>query len=443
MTDQRYIDYIKANKGKFTDESIAEGLRKAGVPQAQIEEAFVEATKPPAAPAYMLPPPPPLPKPEPPARPEAPGRVFGAPQQASPAADAGAAPQPGTGFSRPESPVRHAYPVAAADSSLMTAFGLFIQTSPFVLARLAILTGFTVVSIIWFIIVMTSGVYISKVLGGLGGLITLVIGFGLPAAVFAWLRKYVLYMLKLAHIAALTRFITHGSIDSGENQVGYGKRIVTENFAQANIMFVLDSLIDGVVGGFLSSVNWLTGLLPIPGLSGLMNIFNRVMRNATTYIDETIFSYNIARGDENKWRSSRDGLVYYAQNWKPVMKTAVYALVLEYLFSFAAFLAFIIPLIVVKNIFPALGGWFVLAAILLALNIKSAVLHPLMMTMVALTFHKAAQGQEINQEADNTLSSISAKFVELSKKAREWSAKGMESLKQGVGAVQRAPSTAA
>jgi hypothetical protein len=432
MTDQRYTDYIKINKGKFSDESIAEGLRKAGVPQTQIDDAFAEAGRPPAAPAYIPPPPP---NPEPAARQAAPAQVSSTARQSPPAASQAAGPQSGTGATSHESKVRHSYPVAAADSSFMTALGLFMRTSPFVLARLAILIGFTLASIVWFIVVMYAGAILSRVLGGLGGLIALVVGLGLPAAIFAWLKKYMLYMLKLAHIAALTRFITHGSMDSGENQVEYGKRIVAENFAQANIMFALDSIIDGVVGSFLSSVNWLANLLPIPGMSGFMEVFNRLMRNATTYIDETIFSYNIARGDENKWRSSRDGLVYYAQNWKPVMKTAVYALVLEYMFSFAAFLIFTIPLGIVARFFPVLGGWFVLAAILLALNIRSAVLHPLMMTMVALTFHKAAQGQEIDPGIDATLSSVSEKFVELSKKAREWNASGTDSLKQGVGAA--------
>ncbi len=99
MTDQRYLDYINANKGKFSDEAIAEGLRKAGVPQTQIDEAFAEAARPPAPPAYV----PPL-RPEPPARLTEPSQAPVAPQQAAPAADAAAPQQTAPPFDMREVP---------------------------------------------------------------------------------------------------------------------------------------------------------------------------------------------------------------------------------------------------------------------------------------------------------------------------------------------------
>jgi hypothetical protein len=40
--------------------------------------------------------------------------------------------------------------------------------------------------------------------------------------------------------------------------------------------------------------------------------------------------------------------------------------------------------------------------------------------MVALTFHKNVQGQEIDQSMADKLSSVSDKFQELTRRAKEW-----------------------
>ena len=61
-----------------------------------------------------------------------------------------------------------------------------------------------------------------------------------------------------------------------------------------------------------------------------------------------------------------------------------------------------------------------LIAILFAVNAKSGIFRPLLLTMVALTFHKAAQNQPINAEADQALTTASTKFTELTQRARSW-----------------------
>ena len=57
-----------------------------------------------------------------------------------------------------------------------------------------------------------------------------------------------------------------------------------------------------MVGAFIRMLDWLAHLLPVPGLPSLVGIVNAIVRAATTYIDETILSYNLARGDYNPWR---------------------------------------------------------------------------------------------------------------------------------------------
>ena len=327
-------------------------------------------------------------------------------------------------YSHPDRPVRHSYPLAVKEEGISTALKLCLQTMPCILTRLGVLLAFTLGAIVW--LALCGGIaalFSSKEGGGGGGLILFMLGVGIPAGVYAWLRHYVLYLLKLGHIAVLTRLITDGSLPQGVNQVQFGKQIVTERFAQVNVLFVVDSLVTGVVRAFNRTLDWIAGLIPIPGLEGAMKVVGAVVHNATTYIDETFFSYNIARGDENVWRSSADALVYYGQNVKAVLKTAVWGLLLEYALTFAAFVIALIPAWLIGQILPGtVAGFAWVIAIVLAIVVRSAFLNPIFLTMVALTFHKHAQGQAIDISMAETLGRVSDKFRELSEKAKNWMA---------------------
>lgn len=337
-------------------------------------------------------------------------------------------------YSHPDQSVRHSYPLSTTNDGLMTAVGLLIKTAPYVLARLGILVGFTIATIIWFGVIVAISSLFGDAGGGVG-VFALIIGFGVPFGLFQWARKYVLYILKAGHIAVLTELIVHGKLKDETNQVKYGKDIVTARFGEVNVMFVLDSLIGGVVKSFNRTLNWIADLLPIPGLESIVGVAGKIVDKATTYIDETIFSYNLARGDENVWRSSQEGLVYYAQNWKPVLKTAVYALLLQYALNVVLFICCLGPAYLVGAIMPSIGGWAVVFAVLFALNISSAVLHPLFLTMVALTFHRTVQNQAINPELDKTLGSVSEKFRDLAQRAKAWidEKRGQGKVGHGVG----------
>jgi len=124
----------------------------------------------------------------------------------------------------------------------------------------------------------------------------------------------------------LTELITVGQIGNGsEGMFAYGKRVVKSRFGEASVLFVVDRLVSGVVRAFNRTLDFVAGLLPIPGLSSVVSFANSVIYAATTYIDETIFSYGLARQETNPWASAKDGLIYYAQNSREILKTGIYA----------------------------------------------------------------------------------------------------------------------
>lgn len=320
-------------------------------------------------------------------------------------------------YSHPSNPVRHSYPLAFQQEGISAAFAVCLQTSPLILVRLGVLLVFVLAVIVW--LALVGG--IASLFGGNGGLILFLIGFGLPAGIYYWLRQYILYMVKLAHVAVLTQILTAGKLPDGVNQLQYGKDLVAAKFGQSNILFALDALITGIVRAFNRTLDWIVNLFPIPGVDSIVRLLNIIVHNATTYIDETIFSYNLARKDENVWRSSMDGLVYYAQNSKAVLKTAAIALVIEYAVTVVIFVVCLAPALVIAQILPSsVSGFAWVFAVVLAYIIKEAFLHPLFMTMVAMTFHKQVQGQEINEQYAGLLAAASGKFEELCEKSRKW-----------------------
>lgn len=323
--------------------------------------------------------------------------------------------------SHPERQVRHSYPVSVQSAGIGDAVSLLLKTAPFLLARLGILSALTVAAILYWVVLAGGFVLLAKASPLLGWAWILALAV-VAGGIWRFAVRYMLYLLKAAHIAVLTELITTGKIGNGsEGMFQYGKRIVTERFGQVNVMFGLDMLIDGVVGAFNRTLDWVANLLPIPGLDSVMGVVRAVLRASTTYIDETIFSYNLARGDENVFRSSKDGLIYYAQNAEAVLKTGLWVVVLDKVLTVIIWVVMLAPAFLLGDWLPGAASLVgLIFAALFAANVRSAVLRPLFLTMVMVKFHVVTRNQAIDLVWDLRLESASNKFGELKSKAAEW-----------------------
>ena len=318
--------------------------------------------------------------------------------------------------------VCHDYPLAIRDASFMTALGLFLKTLPYALVRFVILLAVTTVTIIWGLLTFGGAAWLSARVHDTFGLIWMVGGASIYGYLWYFIVRYSLYMLKCGHIAVITELVTRGQVGNGdESMFSYGKRVITEKFTQVNALFVLDSMIDGVVMSFNRTLDWVGNLLPIPGVQGLMNLVKAILFSASTYIDETIFSYTLARRDPNPWHGGQDGLIYYCQNAKEILTTAVWVVVLDKIFTALLWIVFLAPAIIVVHF---LGGFFggaaLVASVLCAANARSAFLEPIFLIMVMTKFHVSVENQPINAEWDERLTSLSDKFGQIKSKAIDW-----------------------
>ena len=319
--------------------------------------------------------------------------------------------------------VRHHYPLAIRQASFGTALGLFLKTLPYALARFGILLVVSLVTIVWGIATIGGAAWTGNKIHPIVGWGWFAVGAGVYGWAWHFVVRYALYLIKCGHVAVLTELVTRGQIGNGsEGMFSYGKRVVTERFAQTNVLFAMDLLVDGVVRAFNRTLDWVANLLPIPGMQGLMNIVKALLRSASTYIDETIFSYLLARNETNPWRGGQEGLIYYCQNAKPILKTAIWVVVLDKLLTVVLWGLMLLPALLVVKLFPegSAGIWTITVAVLFAANARSAFLEPLFLIMVMTTFHVSVENQPINLEWDARLTSLSGKFKELKDKAAAW-----------------------
>lgn len=349
------------------------------------------------------------------------------PEMPPPVGGASATPSgsgPCSGYSHPDRAVRHSYPVVQGGFGVSDALALVAKTAPFVAARLGILFAKTVTTLIYWAVVLSIAGFLFARVPALGWA-WLLASFGVAGWFWHTVVRYFLYLLKSAHIAVLTELLMYGRVGNGsEGMLAYGRRVVTERFGQVNALFAMDMLVRGVVKAFNRTLDLVSSVLPIPGLDSVFGIAKGILAASTTYIDETIFSYNLARGDANAFRCSKDGLIYYAQNTAEILKTGAWVVVLDKVFSFALLLLVLLPTIVVISILPnGTSAWIpwtmVIAAVLFSRDLQQALLRPVFLTLVMLKFHSVVRGQAIDLVWDRRLDAASEKFAELKARASD------------------------
>lgn len=322
--------------------------------------------------------------------------------------------------------IPHHYPLAVRNSGLMASIGLLLRSLPYALMRFAVLLAFSVACIVWIVVMIGGAVWAGTHIAGIFGLAW----FVSCAIVAGWfwtaILRYMLHLIECGHVAVLTELIVHGRVGNGtESMFAYGRRIVTEKFGQVNVLFAMNLLVRGVVNAVHNTIEGIGSMLPIPGLDSIANLITAILRAATRYMDKVLFSYNLACGTPNPWRGAQEGLVYYAQNAKPILKQSVWIVVLEHVLSAILWLAFLIPAAALTAILPQsvreMGGVVtIVIAVLFALAARGAFLKPIFLIMVMVRFHVLIENETINQGWVARLNQLSDKFRDLGKKAQDF-----------------------
>ena len=321
--------------------------------------------------------------------------------------------------------IPHSYPLAVRNYSLFSAFGLLLRSFPYALIRFAVLLAFSLACIIWVVLTIGGSVWLAAHVAPAFSWIWFLCSALLASWFWMASLRYFLHLVECGHVAVLTQLIVQGRVGNGtESMFAYGRRIVTEHFGQVNVLFAMNLLVRGVLNAFHRTLDLIAEMLPIPGLGAIANLLTAIVRAATRYMDKAILSYNLARNDENPWNSARDGIVYYCQNAKPILKTAAWIVVAELALSIIIWLLLLGPAAAITVMLPpsvrGVGALAVVIAVLFALSARGAFVKPLFLIMILVRFHTAIEGQPIRQDWVARLNELSAKFRNLEQKAQSY-----------------------
>ena len=304
------------------------------------------------------------------------------------------------------------------DFSIGRTLGLLAQTYPFILLRMLVYFGITFA----YIVATGGGAAIGYGVGHVSddpaafSIWGAVIGIGVVSIALYWIREYLLYILKAGHIAVMVELLQGKPLPQG--QISHARQVVTARFGEANLLFVLDQLIKGVIRAITGLIGGVGMFLPIPGLQGLLGFINTIIRMSLTYVDEIILGYNIKVGSTNPWETSRHALVLYAQNGKRMVKNAIWLTLMLYILAIVIFLVMLAPMAALFYILPSeIAGLSFVAAIVFAWAFKAAVLEPFAIAALMAVYFEVIEGQVPNPEWDRKLSEVSGKFRELKDKA--------------------------
>jgi len=250
------------------------------------------------------------------------------------------------------------------------------------------------------------------------------------AAVFSLLRfakRYILYMVKAAHVAAITEFLKTGNVPVTEKGykgvVAYGTEKIKNNFGASNIAFTADILIAGATRQIMKWLNKAQNLFKfIPGTGHIFAFINFILSTALNFIDEAILSYVFWHSDEkNGFKKCCDGLVFYAQSWKNMLKGALKVGAFVWGLRIVTFAVFAILSYTIISLFLPFGAFFIaiLFAFIILHGIETVIVEPYAVCIMINDYHNAVNGQVLKADLHGTLCRVSKKFRSLFEKADE------------------------
>lgn len=285
-------------------------------------------------------------------------------------------------------------------------------TMPFIIVKGIVQLIVTLVMIVMAII----GIVIITKTGESGVIVVLILGaafFG----IIKFAKRYVLYMIKVAYIAALTSYIKTGESPKAQGYSGvlaYATNLVKDNFGTANVGFVADALISGAVHQICKFLFRIGDFLSfIPGLKNVINVLTYIISVALNFIDEAILSYIFFHQEEkNSWKKACDAIVYYGQSWKGMFKGAA-----KVAFSIwgARIVSFFIFMLIGNSFAPTAAA--VIISFILVYALEAIFVEPYMVVIMTKQYYASIENQPLKSDLYAKFTKCSRKFKKLMEKS--------------------------
>jgi hypothetical protein len=188
---------------------------------------------------------------------------------------------------------------------------------------------------------------------------------------------------------------------------------------EASSFFVIDQVVSSILGVVNTLLVGLGSV--IPGMGGMTAFLGRVLRTSLGYADEVILALSFRTRSSDVWRTSRDGVVLYAQNYKTILKNAFALAVIHYLLVFVLFVMAWVPATWIAGLMPGSGSALLafVVTILLVYSLKKAFIEPFLMAALMQVYFQCIEGQTPNPAWIEKLGGMSEKFRSMQSKFRD------------------------
>lgn len=291
---------------------------------------------------------------------------------------------------------------------------LFSKTLPFIWAKLALGAATVLISIVLLLILMGLG----WLFGGTGMLVMFIIWCIAVGIVRFILMHYFGYLVKAGHVAVIAEACMTGQIP--EDQVAYGKAMVTERFATSNIYFAVDNLVTAAVKQIQKGIGSVGNVLDfVPGMGAITGLAQFFVSIALGYVDECCLGWTFVKTEQSAFKSAADGVVIYAQNWKDLFKDAAKTMLKAILLLAIIVLVVFIPIGGLFKILKWSGGFAFLLSCLIAWVVKFTFIDSYIMIQMMISYMGVAPDTVITFDLYSKLCGISSKFKELYNKGMQ------------------------
>ena len=229
---------------------------------------------------------------------------------------------------------------------------------------------------------------------------------------------YMGYLIKAGHIAVITEAVTTGKVP--DNQIEYGKTVVKERFATANVYFAVDKLVTGAVKQIQHGIEKVGNALDfVPGMDTVTSLAKLFVDLSLGYIDECCLGYTFYKSEDSAFKSAADGVVIYAQNWKRLLKNAAKTMIMVILMLAAVTVLCFLVLGILFRLLHWSGSVAFIISVLIAFAVKFAFVDSYILIKTMVSYMEVAPDTQITFDLYQKLSDISGKFKELLKKGQE------------------------
>ncbi len=198
---------------------------------------------------------------------------------------------------------------------------IYIKTWQFIILRFLLMLSFIGIAIFYFSTVF--GVVLSQI--GIKTIINTLLSLGSISAatylywtIYKLFSRYVLYLVKAAHIAVIVDYIE--KVPVSRLQLIQGFKKIKGKFISISLLFVVNTILETVLKELHKRIMKLGEWAKLP--KAFTYIISGTINTAVSFIDEVILAYIYTKKEQDALKSAKDGLVLYVQNWKWILLTA-------------------------------------------------------------------------------------------------------------------------